>query len=388
MGLVLLLVVLLLANEFRPVGAVAAAQSMPDSTTRGSARELPWPARAQAAIGAEGAGVLASTSGAKPLPIASVAKVMTALVVLEVKPLRQGEQGPVITVTAADVATYEQGRAEGQSVMAVQADEQLSEYQALEGLLIPSGNNIATLLGNWALGSTQALVKRMNDRARELGLTKTRFRDPSGLDPGTVSVPSDLVLLGETAMRDPVFAEIVAKGEDTLPVAGTVINVNYHLGRNGIVGVKTGSTAEAGAVYLYAGTHKLAGGRSVLIFGAVQNLPTLDQAFSAADALLQAVRQDLQVVHVVSRQQTVGRISAPWSSASEVLASEDLDVLTLPGTVVRSQLRAQVAARTVAAGTTVGSLHVTAGPTTYEVPVVTAGRIDAPGRLWRAIRVG
>jgi D-alanyl-D-alanine carboxypeptidase (penicillin-binding protein 5/6) len=387
LGLITLLVALLLVNEFRPVGAVAATQSLASSTAGGSPVDLPWPAPAQAAIGAEGAGVLASTPNARPLPIASVAKVMAALVTLEAKPLAIGQQGPTITVTADDVTTYQQDLAAGQSVMAVEAGEQLSEYQALEGLLLPSGNNIATMLGNWAFGSTQALVDRMNGRAKELDLKKTHFTDPSGLDAKTVSVPTDLIVLGETAMKDPVFAEVVARGEDTLPVAGTVINVNYHLGRNGIVGIKTGSTAAAGAVYLYASTQKLADGRSVLIFGAVQNLLTLDLAFNAADALIQVVGRNLRVEHVVSRQQTVGHISAPWGSSSDVAASADLDVLTLPGTVVRADLRAQVPPQAVSPGTTVGTLHVTAGPTSYDVPVVTVAQIDGPGWLWRLIHV-
>jgi D-alanyl-D-alanine carboxypeptidase (penicillin-binding protein 5/6) len=388
LGLTGVAVILMAVNEFRPVTVVAATQSLAGASVAGSSTTLPWPEQAQSAVGAEGAGVLASTPSARPLPIASVAKVMTALVTLEAKPLRQGDQGPAITVTADDVTTYQQDQAAGQSVMAVQAGEQLSEYQALEGLLIPSGNNIATLLGNWAFGSPQALVQKMNDRAKELGLTRTHFTDPSGLDPKTVSIPADLVLLGETAMRDPVFAEIVRKGQDVLPVAGTVTNVNYHLNHNGIVGIKTGSTQQAGAVYLYAGTHKLPGGRSVLIFGAVQNLPTLDMTFSAADTLLQVVRQNLQVEHVVSRQQTVGRINPPWGGASDVVASNDLDVLTLPGTVVRSELEAQVEDQAVAPGDQVGTLRVTAGPTSYEMSVTAAGRIDSPGPLWKAIRLG
>jgi D-alanyl-D-alanine carboxypeptidase (penicillin-binding protein 5/6) len=388
LGVVGVVVILVAVNEFRPVTVVAATQSLSGSAVAGSSTTLPWPEQAQSAVGAEGAGVLASTPSAKPLPIASVAKVMTALVTLEAKPLQQGDQGPAITVSADDVTTYQQDLAAGQSVMAVEAGEQLSEYQALEGLLLPSGNNIATLLGNWAFGSTQALVQKMNDRAKGLGLTATRFTDPSGLDPKTVSIPADLVLLGETAMRDPVLAKIVGKGQDVLPVAGTVTNVNYHLNHNGIVGIKTGSTQQAGAVYLYAGTHKLASGRSVLIFGAVQNLPTLDMTFSAADALLQVVRQNLQVQHVVSRQQTVGRINAPWAGASDVVASQDLDVLTLPGTVVRSELKAQVDDQAVSPGDQVGTLHVTSGSTSYDVPVTAASQIDSPGPLWKAIRVG
>src|SRR5207237_2815719 len=105
LGLIALLVVLLAVNELRPVGAVAATQSLTASTTRGSPIDLPWPAQAQAAIGAEGAGVLAATPGPRPLPIASVAKVMAALVTLEARPLKVGEQGPTITVTPDDVTT-------------------------------------------------------------------------------------------------------------------------------------------------------------------------------------------------------------------------------------------------------------------------------------------
>ena len=83
----------------------------------------------------------------------------------------------------------------------------------------------------------------------------------------------------------------------------------------------------------------------------------------------------------------MGRISTPWGSASDVLASEDLDVPALSGTVVRSELRARVEPRAVAAGTAVGSLHVTAGLTSYDVPVVTASPIAAPGRLWRLVHI-
>ncbi|MBO0684578.1 MAG: D-alanyl-D-alanine carboxypeptidase [Candidatus Dormibacteraeota bacterium] len=387
LSVVALVVVLLLVNEFRPVTAVAATQSLAASTTKGSAADLPWPAGAQAAIGVEGAGVLASSSAAKPLPIASVAKVMTALVTLEAKPLKPGQQGPEINVTADDVNTYQRDNAGGGSVVAVQAGEQLSEFQALEGLLVASGNNIATLLANWAFGSTRAAVDRMNEKATELGLARSHFTDPSGLEPQTVSTPADLVLLGEAAMQQQVIANIVGEEQATLPVAGVIPNVNYHLGTNFIVGIKTGSAPQAGAVYLFAATHQMPDGKIVLIFGAVQNLHTLDMAFAAADNLLAFVRQRLQVQHVVSRNQTVGRIDAPWGSASDLVAGKDLDIDTLSGMVVRSRLQAEVSGA-VAAGDQVGSLHVSAGESSYDVPVNAADGISAPGRLWRLTRTG
>ncbi|MDQ6744150.1 MAG: D-alanyl-D-alanine carboxypeptidase, partial [Candidatus Dormibacteraeota bacterium] len=160
----LLLVALLAVNYLRPIPKVAATQTLPASLTKGAPSTLPWPDRGQGAVGAQGSGVLAATAGARPEPIASVAKVMTALVVLEEKPLQTGQQGPALTVTAADVAEYQQAQANGESVVPVQAGEQLSEYQALQGLLIPSGNNIAQLLARWASGSIDTHVQRMNTR--------------------------------------------------------------------------------------------------------------------------------------------------------------------------------------------------------------------------------
>ncbi|MBO0684445.1 MAG: hypothetical protein J2P45_14910, partial [Candidatus Dormibacteraeota bacterium] len=152
-------------------------------------------------------------------------------------------------------------------------------------------------------------------------------------------------------------------------------------------GIKTGSAPQAGAVYLFAATHQMPDGKVALIFGAVQNLHTLDLAFAAADNLLGAVRQRLQVQHVVSRNQTVGRIDAPWGSSSDLVAGKDLDVATLSGTVVRSRLQAEVTGA-VAAGDQVGSLHVTAGDSSYDIPINAADGITAPGRLWRLTRTG
>ena len=385
----LLAVVLLIAivNELRPVGPVTAMQTLAQPGASGATGSpVPWPSNAQAAIGGADGGPAVSTLNPIPQPIASVAKVMTALEVLAEKPLRKGESGPGITIGADDVGEYQQAKAAGQSVVTVQAGEQLTELQALQALLIPSGNNIASLLARWAAGSVDAMVQRMNDRARTMGLARTRFDDTSGFSPKTVSVPADLVRLGQQAMRDPVVADIVSQQEATLPVAGTIPNVNYALGQDGIVGIKTGNITEVGAVYLFAAPATI-GGRSTVLVGAVQGLPTLDLAFSGAKALLDAARTSLQAVHVVSRQQTVGRYSPSWGGGSDVLASVDLDVLVWPGTVVRARLETTGITGDVAAGAMVGRLRVTAGDSSFDVPVTTADPIAGPGWAQRLVRV-
>jgi len=384
----LALVVLLAINELRPVGAVAATPATASVVAGGEAAvPVPWPADAQAALGVEDEGVVAATSGARPQPIASVAKVMTALLVLKARPLATGQQGPVITVTADDVAEYHQEDADGESVVPVQAGEQLTEYQALQGLLIPSGNNIAGLLARWAVGSVDAMVQRMNQAARAMGLLHTRFADASGFSAQTVSVPADLVRLGEAAMNDPLIASLVAMEEATLPVMGTRPNVNYALGQDGILGIKTGNIPQGGAIYLFAANGRLPDGRTRLLVGAVQGLPTLDLAFSGAKALLDAARTSLQVRHVVSRNQTVGRYALPWGGGSDVVAGQDLDVVVWPGTVIRVALLADPVQPPVAPGTTLGHLHITAGDSSWDVPVANVDGLAAPGRLARLTRI-
>jgi D-alanyl-D-alanine carboxypeptidase (penicillin-binding protein 5/6) len=382
-------VVLLAANYLRPVPQVEATQTLAGSLTKGSPPSVPWPDRGQGAVGAQGAGVLAATPGARPEPIASVAKVMTALVVLEVKPLEAGQQGPAITVTPHDVSDYQQAQANGESTVAVQAGEQLSEYQALQALLIPSGNNIAQLIARWASGSVAAHVQRMNQRAARLGLRQTHFSDVSGISDKTVSVPADLVRMGEAAMQNPVFADIVGQPQANLPgLSAPAINVNYALGQDGIVGVKTGNIPQVGAVYLSAAMRQLADGHKLLVFAAVQGLETLQIALDDARALVVNVGQSLQVQRVVSRDQVVGRYAAPWGSNADVVADSDLDMALLPGTRVATSLSARALTAPQPAGPVVGSLVVHTAYEEERVPVALNEDLEEATRLWRLTRVG
>lgn len=379
---------LLSLNEFRPVSAVAASQTIPSSMTGASSAPIPWPNGAQAALGTANGNVIAATRGARSAPIGSVAKVMTALVVLDLKPLKKGEQGPAITITPEDVAEFQQRKAQQESVVAVEAGEQLSEYQVLQGLLIPSANNFASFLARWASGSVDAFVKRMNDKARDLRLTATTFSEPGGAADQTVSTPVDMIRLGAAALDSQVLVDIVSQQQVTLPVDGTKPNVNYALGQDGIFGIKTGTIPSEGAIYLFAGNVQLARGNKVVIVGAVQGMPTLLGALDSARELLRAAHASLELRHVVSRDQTVGRYVMPWGPRSDVVSSADLDILIWAGTVVRAKLRTAAVGSSVSARADVGKLQVTAGDAAYDVAVTTADEIEGPSFLARLTRVG
>ena len=257
-------------------------------------RALPrivWPADGQAAVVLGGRSRIQAGPNQHPAPIASVAKVMTAYLVLRDHPLRLGEDGPRITLTDADVADTERRRGRGESVVSIAAGEQLSERQALQALLLPSANNIAAVLARWDAGAGERFVARMNATARSLGMTLTRYTDPSGYDDGTVSTAADQLRLVNRAMLLPVFAGIVATPSATLPVAGIVHNTNTLLGRDGFVGIKTGSTAAADGCFAFRAIRWIRGKRTT-ITGVVLGQPGHDRAaagLAAAEAIVDRI---------------------------------------------------------------------------------------------------
>src|SRR2546421_6628604 len=116
----------------RPLPDPHVALTLPESyTVPGTPPALPWPAQGQAALEVVGVGSLGTSGAARPAPIASVAKVMTAYVVLADHPLATGEDGPTMTVSAADAAAYPAQLASNQSLVKVTANEVLTERQAL-----------------------------------------------------------------------------------------------------------------------------------------------------------------------------------------------------------------------------------------------------------------
>jgi D-alanyl-D-alanine carboxypeptidase (penicillin-binding protein 5/6) len=259
----------------------------------GGATSIVWPAAGQAAVQIEQSRVQVGPNQ-HAAPIASVAKVMTAYLVLRDYPLQTGEDGPTITLTAGDVTDTDRRRSQRESVVPIAAGEQLTERQALQGLLLPSANNIAAALARWDARTTAQFVARMNATARSLGMANTRYTDPSGYDDATVSTAADQLRIVDRAMRLPAFANIVATPSAALPVAGVVHNTNTLLGHNGFLGVKTGSDKAAGGCFAFRAIRVVRGHREA-ITGVVLGQPgydLIDAGLAAGDALVEGIAGD------------------------------------------------------------------------------------------------
>jgi D-alanyl-D-alanine carboxypeptidase (penicillin-binding protein 5/6) len=209
-----------------------------------------WPAVGQGAYRLGDATPRASQNE-HPVPIASLAKVMTAYLVLKHLPLHANDPGRRFRVTPRDVADTEQRRSTDQSIVDVRAGERISERAALVALLLPSANNIAVLLAREVAGTVTEFVYEMNVTANLLGMSDTVYTDPSGFDEGTVSTAIDQLRLAEVAAANPTLAELMARRTAVLPVEGQVTNTNELLGRDGFVGMKTGSDDAAGGCFMF-----------------------------------------------------------------------------------------------------------------------------------------
>lgn len=352
-----------------------------------SSTPLNWPNAGESAVGAVGYGILATQNEQTALPTASVAKLITSLAVLQKYPLKAGGQGPTITLTAADVAIYQQYVAEDGSVVQVQAGEQLTEYQALQAMLLPSANNIADSLAIWAFGSLTNYQTYANQFVATLGLTNTHIgSDASGFLPDTTSTAHDLVQIGIHALQNPVLAQIVAQTQTDLPVAGTVYNVNSLLGTDGIFGIKTGNSDQAGGVYLFAAQDSLDASHTITIVGVVQGLADLQTALNAAVPLLDSVKQNFSLATIIHAGQTVGRYTTPWKTTAMAIAKNNLIAIEWDAKPTQPTLTLTRLKTPKANAAMVGTVSLNSGSVTVSTPVILHNSLPNPSFLWRLTR--
>ena len=152
--------------------------------------------------------------------MASLTKMMVAVVILQDHPLAAGADGPSVTITAKDVAEDSTDVSTDQSTVPVAVGEVLTERQLLEGLLIRSANNMAFTLANWDAGSVPAFVAKMDAGASQLGMAQTHYVDVSGFDARIRLDAGRQPEGGGRGLADPAFAAIVAMPHGDAPGRG------------------------------------------------------------------------------------------------------------------------------------------------------------------------
>ncbi|HEY1989342.1 MAG TPA: hypothetical protein VGG43_07765 [Acidimicrobiales bacterium] len=412
----------------RPLPLPVASSTLASVTVPGGPPVLPWPSTGQGAVSIPGLGFAASTAGQTPLPIASLTKLATAVVILHDHPVAPNSPGPSLTMTDADHTEYATDQSADGSVAEVVAGEVITERQLLEGLLALSANNLAYTLAVWDAGSTTAFVAKMNALAASLGMTNTHYIDVAGVDPGSVSSAADVLKVAAAGMAIPTFAEIVAESKVTLPRIGTLPNLVPEIGSYGVIGIKSGYTSQAGGCMVLAGRRVIDGKTAVVLIAVIgQPVPAgippptttttttapppgspppppttttppttipADQLYvpdpekftrPAAEGLLSATEQTVVTVSVTSAGKPVGTALSTWGGVKHpvtVVTSKAATVLAWPGQtiVARHSLAVPASGRT---GARVGTVSYTLGTQSESVPLNLARAVPEPSLWWR-----
>ena len=332
-----------------------------------------------------------------PVKIASITKVMTAIVALE-------HSQPTDTVTVSHAAATV-----GESSAYLKEGDTLSMEQALRGLLIPSGNDAAIVIAE-AVGKTldpattdpvATFVSAMNEKAKELGCKDTLFTNPHGLDfdawVGDMhSTARDVAIMYTYAMKNETFRKIVNSQATNLTVTsadGSARQVpqkmhNKLLGVDGNIGGKTGTTEDAGFCFVAGYTQDTGGEIYTVVLGS--NLD--DQRFADTAALASWYYShwaDVPLAHTdakLGEEPIIGRASAAdWSDCTVAVTLADpaqtVKVFSLVGKITQ-KIDLDALSGTIEKGREAGTLTYTQdGNEIASAKLVTAASQDAPSPL-------
>jgi D-alanyl-D-alanine carboxypeptidase (penicillin-binding protein 5/6) len=385
-----LLILVLLAGyagwAFRPLPKLRPEVASKQLIVNTPAANLVWPPGGQAAVSLAGSSIQMVHGQQTPVPIASTAKIITALMVLKHQPIVPPQTGPLIDLTDKDVAIYQAYAAQDGSVVPVRVGEQISEYQALQALMLPSANNIADSLAIWAYGSLDNYAKTANEYLKQNGLNDTHIgKDASGLDPGTTSTAEDLMKLGKLAMENKTLSQIVGQATaGGIPIVNNIKNVNFLLGTSGIVGIKTGNTDQAGGAFVGA-SQITVNNKPVTIVTAVAGAPDLFSAMKYSLNLINSARANFQPVTIVKAGQVVGTYRQPWGDTIPAIAVKDLKLTAWNGSTLTGTINLPPISTDSKAGDTINQLTVNdpASQQKQSVPVKLQTAPAKPTILWR-----
>lgn len=382
-GLAVLLVIgagsLGVAAELSPTPETAPTLALPAPPPPGEvAVPLPsYGASGILALGIDGARI--DRNPKRKLEMASITKVITAMMALERKPLEADAAGPRITFDAIDASFYDKYLALGGAVEPMASGWRLSQRQLMEVVLVTSANNYTEALARWAYGSESGMVRASRDWLDEHGLHDTVFTNSNGW-PGNTSTIDDLLELGALALADPVIAAIVAITSIKVPQLGTIKTSNKVQGKLGIDGIKTGTLSTYNL--LFSSDVARPDGTEVPIVGAVLGAPSKDRLYRDVRSMLTAFQAGFVEKEVIAAGAPVAEYRTAWGDTATVVAEEGLSLLLWNGSEVA--LSAQLAPRAEAAdGSTAGTLLVAAEGRSYAVPLRLEGALERPDFWWR-----
>lgn len=342
--------------------------------------KIDWPQTGQAAFGTVEDGLISSTNSEKKQPIASITKLITALTVLNEKPIEPGEKGEIYTIDDSDEKLFRDYIAKLGSVVPVNSGQKLTQYDMLNAMLLPSANNIADSLAIKVFGSMENYLQHANLLVNSYGLENTVVSDASGFSPKTVSTPSDLLILADYALNNEVLSGIMLKESYNWPGWGEVRNTNRLIGtRSGVIGLKTGTTDEAGYCLLFAENFKK-GEHSKTITGVILGNTSTSKLYQDAEALLNSVERGFAEIKLLTSGTKLATLQTEWGQTTDYVVTGDLSVFGWQGN--NYDLDIQIKSPSSAVITDEGAGTVSLGSIKL-ADIKTSADISQPGFWWR-----
>ena len=315
--------------------------------------------------------VLAASDEREQLPMASITKLMTALVALE-------------HASLDDVATISRSTASvGESTINLRPGERVSLRDLIRAALVQSANDAANAIAAFVgRGSVGRFVDLMNERAEELGLTDTHFANPDGLDaPGHVSSARDVTKLARVAMHDPFIRQTVRLVDTT--AAGRRLHTWNDLLSSfpNLLGVKTGHTNGAGWSQVAA-----ARGGGVTIYATLLGGETRDGRNADLTELLLWGLSRYRTVWAIDGTRTYGTVPTAYGKPAvrAVAAKPALRVVHVERPLVERVVLPVEAALPVRKGQRLGEVQVLdRGKVIARSQLVAADAVERPGVLGR-----
>ena len=240
--------------------------------------------------------VLAENNADEQLPIASVTKIMTMLLIMEAIEDGKTSFDDLVTVS-------ENAMSYGGSTMFLETGEQLPVHDMLKGIAVASANDGCVAMAEHLTGSETAFVEEMNKRAKELGMKNTNFLNTNGLDEdGHYSSARDVALMSRELLNHPKITEYTSIWTDELrggkfQLANTNKLIRFYTGANGL---KTGSTSQA--LCCLSASAKRDGMQLIAV---VLGAPTSDKRFSSAKSLLDYGFANYKINHLVKKDEMI-----------------------------------------------------------------------------------
>lgn len=339
-------------------------------------------------FGPEAAGMWITSGTAEPRSIASISKLITALVILDAHPLTGvDDPGPTITFSKASHDLYDKYYVMGATIAAMPTGSSMTLHDALATMLIPSASNYAEAVSTWAFGSQWGFAQAARAWLDARGLRGTTIVEPTGNDPRNTSTPSDLIKIAKLAAANPVIAKIASTKTLSLPGPGQMVNTNHLLGSSGITGLKTGNLGPGTYSLLFTATLDVGIGEPLQVTGVRLGGATREGVDRDVRLMIDSITYGFQDVPLAKAGQEVGSIATPWGSTATMVIDRAASLHTWSDTPITMTMDL-VTPKTYRDDEVVGTVTWTAGPNTTTADVRIDGTIEPPDQWWRLTNPG